>query len=334
MTTTKTLLIASVIFFSCKKDRNSGPPEQLVDPLSISQLSTITTDMPPDTYTDLVFTDEQTGYAISMSGRIVKTINGGTNWQQLNSPTTLPLRDLFFLDANHGYAIGGTNATAILLITRNAGASWTVQTLSGTPEIPYTVHFNDVQTGYISGFNYLAKTTNEGATWNNINDHAFHIFTDINFKNQNEGIATSLHGVYMRTKNKGQSWDSIKAPISDHLYHVYYAGNKTFLKADMKLVQIEGNNSSVIDLPLGISQMLFLNSKQAIGIGGHYTGAYYFPNGDIFTTNNGWQTWEQKTYTTNESMGFHAIAKMGNSKKIMMLGNGLSTGSVVVILSY
>ena len=58
---------------------------------------------------------------------------------------------------------------------------------------------------------------------------------------------------------------------------------------------------------------------------------YYYPNGDILITNDGWKTFSQKTFATADAVRFTAMAKM-NENKIMILSVGLS-GTKVIILN-
>lgn len=59
--------------------------------------------------------------------------------------------------------------------------------------------------------------------------------------------------------------------------------------------------------------------------------SYYFSNGDILITNDGWKTFEQKTFATNDPINFTAIAKMSDIKT-MILSFGL-VGTKVIILN-
>ena len=55
------------------------------------------------------------------AGLILKTTDGGTNWDSLASGTTEHLSDIYFYDADTGYVVGfgGT-----IIKTTNGGSSW------------------------------------------------------------------------------------------------------------------------------------------------------------------------------------------------------------------
>jgi len=62
---------------SCEK--NGETPENFPN-LSIDSLNLFQTNIPGGLYTDLTFINEAIGFAISNFGMIIKTMNGGHNW--------------------------------------------------------------------------------------------------------------------------------------------------------------------------------------------------------------------------------------------------------------
>ena len=120
------------------------------------------------------FIDESTGWVTGVrispetggqDGLVQKTTDGGQNW--MDQPTNIPdiLEDIFFLDANNGWAVG---ENGIVLRTANGGDSWDIQT-SGTEEKLLSVGFADSNTGWAAGgglgVGILIHTTDGGATW-------------------------------------------------------------------------------------------------------------------------------------------------------------------------
>jgi photosystem II stability/assembly factor-like uncharacterized protein len=86
------------------------------------------------------------------SGTIIKTINGGATWTAQTSGTLNDLHSVYFIDANTGYAVGGSVLTGdgILLKTINGGTSW--NSLLSVPKYQlYSVYFTDANTGYAVG---------------------------------------------------------------------------------------------------------------------------------------------------------------------------------------
>jgi hypothetical protein len=110
------------------------------------------------------FPDAATGYAVGYEvnpgyGRIIKTIDSGTNWIIQPSGTSKSLNSVFFSDSDIGYAVG---AGETILKTVNGGTNWFSQT-SGPSIVLNSVCFPVADTGYAVGENgVILKTTNGG----------------------------------------------------------------------------------------------------------------------------------------------------------------------------
>jgi len=52
------------------------------------------------------FIDANNGWAVGWCGTILRTTNGGMNWNSQSSGTTNDLMGVFFSDANTGTAVG------------------------------------------------------------------------------------------------------------------------------------------------------------------------------------------------------------------------------------
>ncbi|HET6558580.1 MAG TPA: YCF48-related protein [Prolixibacteraceae bacterium] len=73
-----------------------------------------------NTYYDLFFSSENTGYAVGEDGEISMTENCGKDWTVLNSGTDQDLLSICFTDVNTGFAVG---SNGIILKTTNSGSS-------------------------------------------------------------------------------------------------------------------------------------------------------------------------------------------------------------------
>jgi photosystem II stability/assembly factor-like uncharacterized protein len=165
------------------------------------------------------FVSHDTGYVVGNNGTILKTVDGGANWNALYyydtivatpdtvvmGPGTDSLNSVFCVNANNVYVVGRYGT---ILKTSDGGANWirlyrvdtawfwpysifrdTISYLSG-------VFFTSLDTGYIVGSLRSAgsgisdglylKTTNAGMTW--------HIF---------KKYCNTLHSIYFPSKNIG-----------------------------------------------------------------------------------------------------------------------------------
>lgn len=318
-------LILFFAFFACRKnDASLGDDSQL---LSLDSLKTLPSNIPNAIYSDLTFINETTGFAIT-EGFIVKTTDAGRTWTSIILPTKTQLKKIQFTDHQTGYIIGGDNTFGVLLKTTDGGQSWSAINLN-TLECPFGLHFLNNNVGFITGKNLFIKTVDGGQTWKSLKSNNFRMFQDVNFKNSNEGYVTSNGGVYFKTSNGGNSWDSLRYPAANYLYSLYFTGNKTLVvQSTDSLVDLE-HNYAVTKKPNNANKLFFFTPQISIAIGSHYQQGF-FPYGDILITNDGWISFDQKTFSINEVIGFTAIAKMNNNK-VMILGTGRSGTKVMTL---
>jgi photosystem II stability/assembly factor-like uncharacterized protein len=317
------LLLLSLTFFSCRKNKDIAIAEKSI---SLDSLETLTTDIPNARYTDLTFITATTGFAIS-AGFIVKTTDGGATWTSSPLPTSVSVKKVQFTDNLTGYIIGGNNASGVLFKTTDGGKNWIAINLKAL-ECPYGMYFLNNNTGFITGKNLFIKTTDGGQTWTSLNSN-FRMFQDVCFRDKNKGYVTSNKGVAFRTTNGGISWDSLQCNATDYLYDIYFIDDKSYaLQSSGGLVDFEHNNA-VTPIPDESKQLYFFSSKKSFAIGYHYDSLGFFPHGDILITNDGWKTSTQKNFT--DVITFSTIAKMTDNKA-MILGSGF-TGATVMILT-
>lgn len=139
---------------------------------------------------DLAFTSTQNGIAVGADGKIQRTTNGGGTWTPVTSGTDVHLRGAFFDSATHGYAFGhdevdigswdAPNLVArhgVVLVTSDAGASWSSVASFPTLGISSVAFLGNGQTGFVAVFDQqsdveyvaqLKKTTNGGTTWSDV----------------------------------------------------------------------------------------------------------------------------------------------------------------------
>ena len=73
-----------------------------------------------DGFSDVYFTNADTGWVISRRGQVIRTIDGGIRWRFQESGVTSSLNDIFFLNADTGWIAGDDG---IILKTTSGGVT-------------------------------------------------------------------------------------------------------------------------------------------------------------------------------------------------------------------
>ncbi|MDQ3022258.1 MAG: YCF48-related protein, partial [Bacteroidota bacterium] len=151
------------------------------------------------------FVNTNTGYAVGTVGTIMKTTNGGTNWEVQNSGFTSNLLGTNFFDANLGFAVGSNNGT--ILRTNNGGYNWT-QVFSGATTSMWSIDFPTRNIGYAVGLNgVVLKSTNEGISWLPLSSGTSASLFSVSFLDSLNGVASGSRKV-IKTSDGGLNWVS------------------------------------------------------------------------------------------------------------------------------
>jgi hypothetical protein len=105
--------------------------------------------------------NSSTGYAVTTSNAVIKTINGGVNWSILLVNSSAQLFSVFFTDVNTGYVCGNNGS---IYKTINGGTNWAALQ-SGTTLYMDQVYFINANTGFVSSDGAVLRTTNAGVNW-------------------------------------------------------------------------------------------------------------------------------------------------------------------------
>jgi photosystem II stability/assembly factor-like uncharacterized protein len=183
--------------------------------------------------TAIDFLDEQLGWATigaweRQEGVVVRTTDGGRTW--LRAATTSRraiLRDVTFVDRDHGWAVGDQQLEAggqsgLASRTSDGGRTWTDMLVPGTSSLS-EVHFVDQRVGWaLDSDGKVASTVDGGASWSVVAVGLLHI--QAAFGNATEGwlAGTSTEpGVVLATVDGGRTWSRVgelpEEPVSVQL---------------------------------------------------------------------------------------------------------------------
>jgi photosystem II stability/assembly factor-like uncharacterized protein len=204
-------------------------------------------------FNDIGFADENNGYAFTSTGGIIRTTDGGTTWENANTPfgTTVIYAGHVF-SANKAIAVGGS---AKAFMTTDGGTTWTALT-TGIPGNFFTVRFYDDNFGVIAGYNtpnpVASKTTDGGTTWIPL---TFPVEFDgnslwgVGFRNSNTYWLSGINGAIYYTTDGGTTWNNTKPATGNTLYSFAVVGDEMWLSGTQGTI-LKGYSSPFIPVNL------------------------------------------------------------------------------------
>jgi photosystem II stability/assembly factor-like uncharacterized protein len=172
--------------------------------------------------------NETTGYVVGDFNTALKTTDGGSNWQILNTNVSVThyYNSVAFVTNQSGFIVG---SNGIILKTTDGGTNW----LNLRTGVPYFL-LNSVdfpvnsQTGYIAGSGgMILKTTNGGNIWDQQSTNTSKNLIKIQFLDIDTGYAVGDYGTILKTVDGGQNWNSLSGGNTKLLYDVEFPVNST-----------------------------------------------------------------------------------------------------------
>lgn len=180
---------------------------------------------------ELFFVNSNTGWVACLgnNGKVLKTMNGGQNWTELNTDGNANLTSCYFLDQNVGWVIGDYGA---IFKTTNGGNSWITQHCNNTQNLGGLFFLNS-NTGHITGQNGVYfKTTNSGLNWISKTSGSTIPMSTIYFADLNTGwmMGGTFYGgdsQILKTTNGGDNWISQTIPTTTWLGDIVFINSNT-----------------------------------------------------------------------------------------------------------
>jgi photosystem II stability/assembly factor-like uncharacterized protein len=150
------------------------------------------------------FADSFNGFAVGESGAVMRTTDGGNNWNLDTTITTYHLRDVFFVNQDKGWIIGhylGIPHVPAIFSTDDGGNNWNTQTF-GVDESLSSIYFADEMNGWAVGGTasgcIILHTNDGGVNWTYQNSPTNNALFKVNFVNNNNGWAVGLNGTILK----------------------------------------------------------------------------------------------------------------------------------------
>jgi len=182
--------------------------------------------------TNVEILDANTFFVARSSGDIVKTTDGGANWDTLYTGTGQTISDIAFPDASTGYSFA---AYGQWMKTTDGGANWSP--LQEWPTLSFWgLAFPEADKIVLAswGGGELTISTDNGASWSYPNNYATGTATNLyecEFLDANTGFIGGGYGFLAKTTNGGSTWTTIDNPMAQlsnkhiNAMHIYDANN-------------------------------------------------------------------------------------------------------------
>lgn len=150
------------------------------------------------------FINDKNGWTCGRWGTVLRTTDGGQNWEKQQSGTVFTLTDIQFIDENLGWAVGD-NGT--IIHTKDGGNHWEMQK---SPVAYYFMGlcFISPAKGWVVGERtHILHTEDGGKSWVVQFNDTDYILKSVSFSDVKNGWAVGEYGFIYHTKNGGLSWE-------------------------------------------------------------------------------------------------------------------------------
>jgi photosystem II stability/assembly factor-like uncharacterized protein len=222
-------------------------------------------------YNCVKFIDHNTGFITGENGTLLRTTNGGTNWNFIETNTNRLYTCVFPVNSSVAYALNITTEVGYecnLYKSTNGGLNWFIQKTFPSVYLR-SLYFLNSNTGYASGDNgKIHYTTDGGLNWVDRSFSTSSSIQTIQFINEQTGYASgNFPGILIKTTNGGLNW------ISSFFNNNSYYSSFSFKDANTGIVC--GGTQAYTPYP-----------------------PYYSGQEKIFRTSNGGQTWDSLIFST------------------------------------
>jgi len=276
------------------------------------------------------FVNELTGYIAGWNGTILKTDEGGINWETQTSGTDDYLSTINFTDDQLGFA-GGYQS---FLKTTNGGLNW-FPILTNYDTRIIQIFSTDNNTVYAVGFDgnndAVYKSTDLGNNWDIIYNSSFQNLNCVFFLDSETGF---VGGDYWRkihkTTDGGTSWTLLDSASGGRINSIYFLDHSNgFQGGDNVYRTTDGGStwslSIVLDSEEDVHDIKFVSPETGFALSWF---SWEFGNrAYLYKTTNAGLTWQSSffaydfmasLYFTNENEGF----SVGSYGKILKTING------------
>ncbi|NOQ28282.1 MAG: hypothetical protein GQ564_23205, partial [Bacteroidales bacterium] len=305
-------ILIIISFVCCSEDNNTPDPipagwERSTSPTGYKSL------------TDIEFYNNDFGVICGADGAVLKTENGGLDWQILNVGVSYSFMKVFILNENEFFI-----SRHGLYKTNNGGRNFIeIGDLSSFGATIFEIHFFDSDNGLIYKSGRVFKTNDGGQNWEEVYEGGFcdkmqFVSDKIGYLAGGASWDGMSYGELHKTIDGGNNWTNLGMTEEIYNWEImamnFISEDTGFIANFNREIYITQDGGITWDkrcdkLPHFINDIIFLSKEEGYG------AAYW---GILKTTDGGitWN-WDYK----NESFVLVSIAKTPDNK-IVAVGNG------------
>lgn len=232
--------------------------------------------------------------AVGARGHILFSDDQGQTWRLADSPSQALLTAVFFVDAQHGWAVGHD---AQILATNDGGSHWTLQRQAPEREAPLLdVWFANTERGLAVGaYGEMLATDDGGHHWEEVgarldNPDQLHL-NAIGTSADGTLFIVGEQGGLFRSSDQGLNWERLDSPYQGSLFGLLATqapGSLLVYGLRGNLLRSSDNGDSWHAVPLEVDSGLAGGATMADGalviVGNGGTVLYSHDDGATFTS--------------------------------------------------
>ena len=175
---------------------------------------------------DVQFLNDSVGLISGSGGAIMKTIDYGNSWFNVNNTGSASTFKLHFPGDTIGYAVGMNN----LYKSIDQGATWNSLPNVSTFDKSNIYFLNDTTGFFLAAYGIIFKTVDGGINWNNISTTCSRTIVeeDIYFTDQNTGYFGGWYGTCVsKTIDGGITWQILTSNLLYVIKSIHFPSSTT-----------------------------------------------------------------------------------------------------------
>lgn len=171
-------------------------------------------------FKSLSFSDSLNGWAVGGKGLIIRTTDGGKNWEKLKAPTHSELHAAHFFNSQVGYIAGrekfGDKVTdevwgnMEILCTKSSGEEWRICYKEKKPSSVFRITTpSESEALIVLDGNRLIRTDNQGATWHLVDLHGKKV-SSVALTRDGALWIVGNNGSFEHSDDRGRTWQHMR----------------------------------------------------------------------------------------------------------------------------